>query len=171
MDKVKIETVQGYTKKKALESAQSFADTNAAYDATTAWKKAGEPTDSDLTIFAEDYKAKKKIDGGVFVITAIKGSPDTRNRPYKVQDIVNKGGRKYQTMYEVVVDTASGELVVDRHEKKNEARKAATAYTTANKITTIVRPAKVVKEGQARALVVKYVPSKDTQLGTYIIFG
>lgn len=168
MKKLVILTAQGYTKEEALASLNTNLDVK--FDATVAWKNKEQPQGKYLEAFAEEHLDNKlKGAGGIgYSVTVEPGSADTRERPYKVENVVTEGQRKFKTVYEGF--TPDGKLVLTK-DTKGEAEEAAKDYVTAHKIDVDVRVAKNVTEGQAEALSVKYTPSVNTKLGTYIFFG
>jgi len=168
MKKLVILTAQGYTKEEALASVSTTLDVK--FDATPSWKTAGQPQGKRLEAFAEEH-INSKIKGATgigYSLTVVAGSADTRERPYKVNNVVTDGQRKFKMVYEGF--TPDGKIVLTK-DTKGEAEDAAKAYVTENKVKVRVRIAKNVSEGQEEAFTVDYVPSKNTQLGSYIFFG
>lgn len=191
MAKVKIETVKGFSKEEA------FAKTELAKngvvlkgDATTAFKKDGEPEGRHLDAFACEY-VEKKVKGAAgigFSITNETGIADSRERPYKVTNVVTKGARTWKTVYQGFVGadlvTGLGGTLVLSKDTKGDAEDAAKAYVTDNKVKVVIRLGKevtgskitdgeVVKPGPAQsvAMIVDYAPSVNTTEGTYTFFG
>lgn len=180
MAKLKIVTVQGFTKADAI--AKSGLNLEVKFDATTAWKKDEQPS-ADSTrfkAFAEDYLKNKlkNITGAGCAVTVESGVADSRERPYKVENHVTDKARKYKTVYEGLTGfkiddkgNITGGTLVLQADTKGEAEDAAKEFTTANRVDVAVRLAKVVSEGKPVAMVVKYTPSINTNLGTYVVFG
>lgn len=176
MSKVKIATVNGYTKEEALATSNVAVDVK--FDATTAYKKAGSPTGTHLIAFCEDYLEKKikSCPGIGCSITVEAGVADNRERPYKVDNVVTDGARKYETVYQGVVKTEIvpglvAEAIVFTDYSKSDAEETAKQFVTDHNIDVTVKLAKEVTEGQEIAMVVRYTPSVNTKLGTYIAFG
>lgn len=180
MAKLRTVTVKGYTKEEAI--ANSGLTLDVKFDATVAWKNEEQPEAGStyFKAFAEAY-LDKKIKGTAGVgcaVTVESGVADSRERPYKVLNHVTDGARKYKTVYEgltnVVLDKAgnviAGNLVLTK-DTKAEAEEAAKEYVTAKRESVHIRLAKNVTEGKTTALEVKYTPSINTTLGTYIVFG
>lgn len=181
MAKLSIVTVQGYTKEEAI--SKSGLNLEVKFDATAAWKTEEKPEAAStyFKAFAEDYLKKKfkGITGAGCTVTVESGVADSRERPYKVENHVTDGARKYKTRYAglrgATVDKASlkvtGGTIVLTRDTKGEAEEAAKEYVTANRADVTVVMIKEVVEGKAVALEVKYTPSINTTLGTYIVFG
>ncbi len=169
MATLKIATAQGFSKEEAFASLG--LDLELKYDATTAWKKEEEPKANSpyFDAFAHEHLQKKikGLAGVACSVTVESGVADSRERPYKVDNVVTKGARKYKTVYEGFV----GETIVLSKDTKSEAEEAAKKYVTENRVDVEVRVRKEVKEGQAVAMTVKYTPSLNTKKGTYIFFG
>lgn len=176
MDKkvtLKVVTVQGYTKEEAIR--QSGVSLDVKFDATTAWKKDNQPEGVDLNTFASEYidQKIKGVSGVGFCVTVEAGKADSREKPYKVTNIVTKGTRRFKQVYEGYTgfsDTEEGTLVLSKYDK-GEAVQAAKDYVTANKTSVRLRVKKDPVKGEKSAAVIDYAPSLGTQLGTYIIFG
>ena len=148
-------------------------------DATQAyknWKKnhEGGITEKDIKEFCLDYLAKhtKNVKNAGCMITIEAGAADTRERPYKVNDVKNeKGKRKYKTTYEIIDDT-TGEILGTTQETKAKAKEIAKdLYKKGLKHNTTCRYTHQVVEGEPIAFKAKYAPSKATRQGKYIAFG
>lgn len=174
MKNLTIVTAKGYTKEEALASVGTKLDVK--FDATAAYKKEGTPQGKYLEAFADKHlNDKLKGASGIgYSITIEAGSADSRERPYKVTNVVTNGQRKWKSVYQGLINVAedgTGGTIVLTRDTKNEAEDAAKEYVTANRTKVTVRLAKSVTEGQATAMVVDYAPAKKTKLGTYIFFG
>lgn len=178
MAKLVVVQAQGFTKEEAL-STTVLAGSVLKFDASASWKNEDSPSvDSKyLDAFAEDYLRRRKIDGIVGVaasVTVESGTADSRERPYKVDNVVTDGARKWKTVYQGFVganDLGLGGVLVLQKDTKAEAEQAAKDYVTENKVNVKVVVAKEVTKGQAVAMEVKYTPSVNTRKGTYIFFG
>lgn len=168
--------VTGSTKTEALEKAPFGIQ----YDATQAYKtwKAKQTdaiTDKDVKQFCVDYLAKKtKNMAGVGCSITIEAAiADTRERPYKIVDVKNeKGKRKYVTTYELK-DKKTGAVLAETDETKAAAKNLGKTLYTENdfKGDIICTYCKQVKEGEPIAFEMYYTPSKQSRVGTYIVFG
>lgn len=168
--------VTGATKEEALEKAPF----GIMGDATQAYRNArkackGAWTDTEMKQFMLDYLAKKSknLAGAGFSITVESAVADTRERPYKIEDVKNeKGARKYKTIYQIV-DKATGAVIVQTDETKAKAKELAKALYTEKgfKGDLICRYTKQVVDGEPIAFTAEYTPSKSSRIGTYIVFG
>ena len=113
--------VKAYTRAEAVDQVKDVFFVQR--DATAAWKKAGEPSplDKEFKVFCANYLEKhtKNAPGTACSITYKSGSADTRERPYKMNDVVNeKGKRKYVTTYLLKNKETGEELAKTRENKK-----------------------------------------------------
>ena len=154
--------VKAYTKAEAVDQVKD--EFFVQRDATQAWKKAGEPSplDKEFKVFCANYLEKhtKNAPGTACMITYRAGSADTRERPYKMNDVVNeKGKRKYVTTY-LLKDKSTGEELAKK------------LYTDGGfRGSIICTYTKEVAEGEPVAFTVDYAPSKSSKEGHYIFFG
>lgn len=179
MAKLKVVTVQGYSKEEAI--AKSGLNLEVKFDASAAWKTEEKPEAGStyFKAFAEDYLQKKfkGISGVGCTVTVEAGVADSRERPYKVTNHVTDKARKYKTHYEGLIngnDKGTSGTIVLAAETKSEAEQLSKDYITASKGAVnkvVVRLAKTVSDGKPVALEVAYTPSINTTLGTYIVFG
>lgn len=167
--------VKAFTRAEAVESVKDTFFVQR--DATQAWKKAGEPSplDKEFKEFCADYLAKhtKNAPGTACSITYKAGSADTRERPYKLNDVVNeKGKRKYKTTY-VLKDKETGATLLTTTENKAKAKELAKKLFTEGgyKGTAICTYTKEVVEGEPVAFSIEYAPSKSAKEGQFIFFG
>lgn len=188
MGKLKIVTATGYSVQDAY--AKSGLSAEIKFDATIAFKKDGKPEGRHLELFAQEYLDKKvKGAAGIgFSITVESGVADSRERPYKVENVVTEGARTWKTVYQGFVgadkDGLGGTLVCQK-DTKGEAEEAGKAYVTANKVgPVVIRVGKEVtgskvKDGdkvtlgaaQGVAMIINYTPSVNATEGKYIFFG
>ena len=139
--------VTGRTKQEALEKAPFYIQGDAT-QAFKLWKKSmvNGVTERDIKQFCVAYltKKSKNAPGSGFYVTLDPAVADTRERPYRIEDVKNEGGkRKYLKTY-VLSDAATGEVLA----------------------TT-----KSVVEGEPVAFRSYYTPSKASHAGTYLVFG
>ena len=167
--------VKAYTKAEAVDQVKDVFFVQR--DATQAWKKAGEPSplDKEFKVFCANYLEKhtKNAPGTACMITYRAGSADTRERPYKMNDVVNeKGKRKYVTTY-LLKDKSTGEELAKTTENKKKAQELAKKLYTDGGFrgSIICTYTKEVAEGEPVAFTVDYAPSKSYKEGHYIIFG
>ena len=107
------------------------------------------------------------------MITIEAGAADTRERPYKVNDVKNeKGKRKYKTTYQLI-DKKSGSVIAETSETKAKAKEIAKSLYTDKgyKGDIVCTYTKQVLEGEPIAFEVEYTPSKSAKKGTYLCFG
>ena len=149
-------------------------------DATQAYhnweqKQSGVITDRDRKEFMLDYLAKKSKNcpGAGFMITVESAVKDSRERPYKIDDIKNEDGkRKFKTFYKWV-DNESKTVVCQVDTNKADAKAAIKELykTGAYKGNAKLIKTKDVVEGQSVVATATYTPSKNTKNGKYIAFG
>ncbi len=167
--------VTGMSKKEALDKAP-FAIMG---DATQAWKgfqkKNPNYTEADAKEFMLEYlnKKSKMVPGVGFYITRKAAVDNTRERPYKIENVKNELGRtKFKTVYRWV-DNVTKETVVEVDTTKADAVAALkNMYTKKGyKGDAKLIKVKIVKEGQEVAAIAKYTPSKSATIGEYVVFG
>ena len=120
--------VTGATKEEALAKApfDIMGDATQAYKMFRK-KQVNGITDADKKQFMLDYLAKKSknVAGVGFVITEEAAVADTRERPYRIDDVKNeKGARKYKTIYQLI-DDATGAVLAETDETKAKAKELA----------------------------------------------
>lgn len=139
---------------------------------TPSWKKAGMPVDEEFKTFAaEMMKANRYTEAlgvGLIVVTNA-GSKDTRKRPYEFVNNVTEGTKKISRVIEVRrVDNGA---LVGTALKKDDAIKLAKAAMINEKADMVANVVYKVQEGKDLAFELKYTPSADAELGTYVVFG
>ena len=167
--------VKAYTKAEAIDQVKDVFFVQR--DATQAWRKAGEPSplDKEFKVFCANYLEKhtKNAPGTACMITYRAGAADTRERPYKMNDVVNeKGKRKYVTTY-LLKDKSTGEELAKTTENKKKAQELAKKLYIDEGFrgSIICTYTKEVAEGEPVAFTVDYAPSKSSKEGHYIFFG
>ena len=167
--------VKAYTKAEAIDQVKDVFFVQR--DATQAWRKAGEPSplDKEFKVFCANYLEKhtKNDPGTACMITYRAGAADTRERPYKMNDVVNeKGKRKYVTTY-LLKDKSTGEELAKTTENKKKAQELAKKLYIDGGFrgSIICTYTKEVAEGEPVAFTVDYAPSKSSKEGHYIFFG
>lgn len=173
----KLEVV-GATKEEALAKAP-FGIQKDATQKFKIWKKSmqesNQPiTEKDIKQFCIEYLEKntKNLPGVGCSITVDAAVADTRERPYKIEDVKNdKGKRKYTTIYQIIND-ATGEIIAEAEGTKAKAKEALRKlYLEGLKADVTCTYTKQVTEGEPVAFKGKYTPSKASHPGTYIVFG
>lgn len=168
--------VVGATKEEALASAPFTSILKDATQAYKNWKaKQTTITSADERQFMIDYTAKnsKNAPGVGFSITVTPAVADTRERPYKIEDVKKQEGkRKWKTLYKWV-DDKTGEVVCSVDTTKKDAKDALKKLycngSYKGNATLILQ--KDVIEGQAETAKAKYTPSAASHNGTYKVFG
>ena len=167
--------VKAYTKAEAIDQVKDVFFVQR--DAIQAWRKAGEPSplDKEFKVFCANYLEKhtKNAPGTACMITYRAGAADTRERPYKMNDVVNeKGKRKYVTTY-LLKDKSTGEELAKTTENKKKAQELAKKLYIDGGFrgSIICTYTKEVAEGEPVAFTVDYAPSKSSKEGHYIFFG
>ena len=168
--------VNGATKEEALAKAP-FDIMGDATQAYKIWRKkmVNGVTDADKKQFMLDYLAKKSknVAGVGFAITLEAAVADTRERPWRIDDVKNESGaRKYKTTYQLI-DKATGAVVAETNETKAKAKDMAKALYTEKgfKGDLICTYTKQVVDGEPTAFTVSYTPSKSSRVGSYLVFG
>lgn len=148
-------------------------------DATQAYKnwldkQNGAVTDRALKEFMLDYLSKKtkNCPNAGFIICVDPAVADTRERPYKVENVKGEGKRKYKTTY-VGIDNETGVTIGKWDTNKADALNAikemykSGAYKGSGHLDKV----KEVVEGQATVATFEYTPSKNAKKGRWIAFG
>lgn len=172
----KVTEVTGATKEEALAKAP-FDIMGDATQAFKIWKKKQTQaiTEADKRQFMLDYLSKKSknVAGVGFVITQESAVADTRERPYKINDVKNESGaRKYKTTYQLI-DEATGAVIAETNETKAKAKEIAKELYTEHgfKGNLTCTYTKQVVDGEPIAFKAQYTPSKSSRVGTYLVFG
>ena len=168
--------VTGVSRDEAIEKAPFTV----VKDATQAWKNFKKKmtngvSQKDQRQFMIDYLAKnsKNAPGIGYSITLESAVADTRERPYKIENIKNeKGPRKYKTIYQLK-DSKTGEVIAETDETKQKAKELAKSLYTDKKYRgdLICTYTKQVVDGEPVAFKVSYTPSKSAKMGSYLAFG
>lgn len=167
--------VTGATKEEALAKAP-FDIMGDATQAFKIWKKkqVNGITEADKRQFELDYLAKrsKNIDGAGFYIVEEAAVADTRERPYRVNDVKSVGAREFKRVYQLI-DKATGRVIAEASGTKAKAKEIAKALYTEQgfKGDIICTYTKQVVNGEPTAFTVTYTPSKSSRVGTYHVFG
>lgn len=148
-------------------------------DATQAYKnwKAKQTkgiTERDVKEFMLEYLAKKgkNCPGAGYLITIESSVTDTRERPYKIDDVKGDGKRKFKTFYKWI-DKETKTVVCQVDTNKADAKNAIKELYKSGKYkgnAELVKTKDVV-EGQAIVATAQYTPSKNTKNGTWLAFG
>ena len=172
----KVMEVTGATKEEALNKAP-FDIMGDATQAYKLWKKkqVNGVTEADKKMFMLDYlnKKSKNVTGVGFAITLESAVADTRERPYRIDDVKNElGARKYKTIYQLV-DKATGKVLAQVDGTKAKAKELVKSlYTDKDyKGDLVCTYTKQVVDGQPTAFTATYTPSKSSRVGSYLVFG
>ena len=165
-----------------MTKEEAFADApyNIMGDATQAYKNWLEKhvngvSDADKVQFMLDYLAKKSknVAGVGFAITITPAVADTRERPYTILNKKNEeGARKYKTTYQLI-DKKTNAVIAETQETKARAKEIAkNLYVNKGfKGDLVCKYTKQIVGGEPIAFEMKYTPSKNFQLGRYLVFG
>ena len=131
-------------------------------------------TDRDLKEFMLDYLAKKSKNcpGAGFMITIESSVADTRERPYKIENVKGDGKRYWKTFYKWV-DKETGVTICKVDTNKADALDAIKELYKSGEYkgeAECIKTKEVVK-GQAVVATAKYAPSKNAKNGTWLAFG
>lgn len=160
--------INAYSFEQAKEMAISQYGLTIVKNVTPSFKKLN-PTDFD--VFAQEMLEKNKLTdatGVACVVVKEPGSADTRERPYEYINNVVDGTLSKKRVFEI--RTVDNEYVADAETKGEAARKAKMAMKDFKKDMICKQVYRVDKDHEL-AFTLKYVPSANTKLGTYIIFG
>ena len=173
----KVEVVAASREEAVAQVENAYFHVNG--DATQAFKnwKAKQTkgiTERDVKEFMLNHleRKNKNCPGSGFLITVESAVGDTRERPYRIEDVPNEGKRKFKTVYKWI-DRATGTVVAQSDKNKADAKNAIKELykTGAYKGDAELIKSKDVVEGQAVVATAEYTPSKNTKNGTWIAFG
>lgn len=149
-------------------------------DATQAYKNAKKActtgwTEKEMKQFCLDYLQKKtKMKAGVgYLITVEPAVADTRERPYKIENIKNEEGKRKTTKTLTWIDDNDGHVVCKcQGTKTDAANMLKDLYKSGEyKGNATCRIVYDVTEGNPDVMKASYSPSKNTRKGVYIAFG
>lgn len=132
-------------------------------------------TERDVKEFMLDYLAKKSKNcpGSGYLITVESAVADTRERPYKIEDVKNEEGkRKFKTFYKWIdreTQTVVCSVDTNKADAKNAIKELYKSGSYKGKADLV--KTKDVVEGQAVVATAEYTPSKNTKHGSWIAFG
>lgn len=131
-------------------------------------------TEREIKEFMLDYLAQKckNCPGAGYMITLESAVADTRERPYKIEDVKGDGKRKFKTFYKWIDDeTKTTVCQVDTN--KADAKNALKDMYKSGKYkgNAKLTKSKEVVEGQAVVATATYTPSKNTKNGRFLCFG
>lgn len=164
---MRIETINAFSYEEAKSKAREMGF-NVIKNVTSTFKK--NPTD-DYTDFAQKIFERDKItdvNGIAYMIVVEPGCPDTRTRPYEINNIVPKGSLTKKRVFEVRTST---DKYVGEAPNKAAAIKIAKERMSEFKEDLFCRQIYKVDRDHEIAFVVNYVPGIHTKLGTYVVFG
>lgn len=132
-------------------------------------------TDRDITEFMLDYLEKKgkSCPGAGYLITKESAVADTRERPYKIENVKNEEGKRAWKKQYKWIDCETGTVVCSVDTNKTEAINAIKELYKSGKYKgdAELNVTKDVAKGQPVVATAKYTPSKNTKKGTWIAFG
>ena len=149
-------------------------------DATQAYKiwlskQVNGVTDRDKKAFMLDYLANKgkNCPGAGYIICVEPAIADTRERPYKINNVKNEDGKRKSKKALVWVDDETKNVVARVYGTKTDAAKALkTLYKKGEyKGNATCEIHYDIVEGNPVVMKSKYTPSKNTKNGTWIAFG
>ena len=161
---------------KVMMEEQYFHYQGDATQAFKNWKdEQSTVTERSIKEFMLDYlnKKGKNCPGAGYMITLESAITDSRERPYKIEDVKNEDGkRKWKKQYQWI-DKATKTVVCSVDTNKADAKNAIKElYKTGEyKGDAELWVKKEVTEGQPVVATAKYTPSKNTKNGRYLIFG
>ena len=149
-------------------------------DATQAYKnfcdkQGGALTDHVLKAFMLDYLAKKSKNcpGAGFMITLDSAVKDSRERPYKIEDVKNEQGKRKTKRFYKWIDRESKTVICQVDTNKTDAKNAIKELDKSGEYkghADLVITYDVV-EGQAIVATADYTPSINTKNGKWLAFG
>lgn len=149
-------------------------------DATQAfknWKQKqnGGVTERMVKEFMLEYLEKKgkSCPGAGYMITVESSVADTRERPYKIEDVKNEEGKRVWKKQYKWIDKETGKCVASVDTNKADAKNALKELYKSGEYRGDAElwVTKDVKEGQPIVATAKYTPSKNTKNGTWLAFG
>ncbi len=160
--------INAYSFNEAKEIATSQYGLTVVKNVTPSFKSLN-PVDFDT--FAQDMLDKNKLTeatGVGCIVVKEAGSADTRERPYEYVNNIIDGHSSKKRVFEI--KTIDGEFVAEAETKGEAARKAKVVMKDFKKDMVCKQVYRVDKDHEL-AFTLKYVPSANTKLGTYIVFG
>lgn len=137
-------------------------------------KQAKAITERDIKEFMLDYLARKgkNCPGAGYMITLESAVGDTRERPYKIENIKGDGKREFKTFYKWI-DKDTKQTVCQVNTNKADAFNAIKELYKDGKYkgTAELTKSKEVVKGNAVVAVATYTPSKNTRNGRWLAFG
>jgi hypothetical protein len=147
-------------------------------DATQAYKnwkekQGGAVTEREVKEFMLEYlmKKTKNCPNAGFLICTDAAVADTRERPYRIENVKGEGKRKYKTTYVAIASdgTTIGKWDTNKADALNAIKEM---YKNGSfKGDFELHKVKEVVEGQAVVAKGFYTPSKNAKNGTWIAFG
>jgi hypothetical protein len=165
------------------EAAIEFMESNLFHysgDATQAYrnwkeKQGGAVTERAVKEFMLEYLAKKSKNcpGSGYLITLDPAVTDTRERPYKIENVKNDEGKRVWKKQYKWIDRETKTVVCSVNTNKADAENALKELykSGAYKGDADLYVVKDVEKGQPIVATAKYAPSKNTKKGSYLAFG
>lgn len=170
---VKFE-VAGETKDKALSTVETLAIGGDATQAFKNWQKkiGANYTERDVKEFMSEYLAKKGNRPGIgYVITKVSAVESTRERPWKINNVKNEQGRRQMSRVYTLIDNLGNVLTKVSGNKKVAEEKVKDLIKKGLKIGGKCEIEYVISKGEKTAFTWDYVPSKNSRMGEYTVFG
>jgi hypothetical protein len=158
--------VNAFNLKDALSKTSGLNLENESANLTRSWKASDFGSAAD---FAANFLASEKAKEGInYYLVVDRPVNDTKNKPFSVKSVSTKGPRKYKLAYPIMDEN---NVVYGSEEEKSVALATAKELVKTHKRNMIVSISKKVVEGEEIAAVVEYSPSKNTRVGSYLIFS
>jgi hypothetical protein len=118
------------------------------------------------------YKNGKNCPGVGYMITLDAAVKDTRNRPYKVENVKHEGKSVLKKVYRAI-NPQTGEVLAESEGTKADILKKIKDLYQNGKLKQDVNIVKLKIADKDRSIVAKckYTPSKNTKSGTWLAFG
>lgn len=169
---IKCTTIEAYSKEEAIEKA---GFNGPFHDCTITWKRQGAPLEGEAfdEFLQEQVKkwAKYQKDFAC-LITLEPGAAIMKANPCIIKNVVNKKGRRHYVKTILVTDP-DGKIVAQSIGSKNEVKSIVRDLYAKGLVQTDLKAEYVYfcNDGEKYAFEAKYAPSKNTNVGKYIIFG
>lgn len=167
--------VTGTTKEEAFANTPFTAPVTTWTNATQKWqnflKKNPAPTQAEIKQFELDYAKEKKLaPGQAAYIVKEAGVADSRERPYKVENVKHEGTRK-NTGIHVAYNLATDEKLCNLAAKKADSIDMVKKMIASGKYRCDIKIDKERVYDDPTVAIVRYTPSKNRKVGTYRVFG
>ena len=171
----KVEVVAASREEAVAQVENAYFHVNG--DATQAfknWQKkiGANYTERDVKEFMSEYLAKKGNRPGIgYVITKVSAVESTRERPWKINNVKNEQGRRQMSRVYTLIDNSGNVLAKVSGNKKVAEEKVKDLIKKGLKIGGKCEIEYVISKGEKTAFTWDYVPSKNSRMGEYTVFG